>query len=76
MFKSEYSLIVDLENPDETSYAERRKLRIQNEEEKFDEDHYLADIYDNELIKETVLKYEPFWYSDDKQFLAEKRINS
>ena len=35
------------------------KQRIENE--KFNEDHYLADIYDNDLLEEVILKYEPFF---------------
>lgn len=34
-------------------------MRIENEEEKFEDDHYLADLYDNEYIDEVLLEYKP-----------------
>ena len=70
IFQSDYSLIIDLQEPDNVSYSERKKQRIENE--KFNEDHYLADIYDNDLLEEVILKYEPFWNSIDK--IPEKSI--
>ncbi len=76
LIQSEYLLIFDLQNPDEISYPERTRLRIENENEKFDEDHYLADIYDNDLIEESFLKYSPFWCSTDKNEISEKSINN
>ena len=52
-------------NPDETSYTERSQQRIEDEKEKFDEDHYIADIYENDIIQDLILHYQPYWYSTD-----------
>ena len=66
-FQDEYLTVIDLPSPDdyESSRAEKRsELRIENENAKFDEDHYLADFFDDtELIKDTLLKYQPDFYS-------------
>jgi protein SHQ1 len=34
-------------------------LRIENENEKFEDDHYLADLFDNNYIESVLLKYKP-----------------
>lgn len=43
--------INDLPDPDETCSDDRTKLRIEFEDLKFDEDHYIADFMDDEEIK-------------------------
>lgn len=56
---SEYLLIIDLPDPDSTSQEQRTQLRYEQEMEKFDDDHYLADTFDNkEMIDDIILKYE------------------
>ncbi|XP_051836821.1 protein SHQ1 homolog [Antechinus flavipes] len=58
--QEELSDVIDLKNPDSTSPAERRQNRIAAEESKFDPDHYLADYFEDEAIK-NFLKYKPWW---------------
>lgn len=56
---NEYCLAVDLEDPDHNK-DNRTELRIENENSKFDDDHYLADFFDNDdMIESLILKYEP-----------------
>lgn len=58
-FQNEYVLAVDLEDPDHNK-NNRTELRIANENSKFDDDHYLADFFDNDdMIESLILKYEP-----------------
>lgn len=66
--KEEYGLIIDIPSPDTCSYEERTQLRVNIEQEKFNDEHYLADLYDNDYISECLLTFEPFWYkiNDDK----------
>ena len=52
--KDELKEVIENPNPDELSYAERRIARIAAEDEKFDEEHYLADFFDDERIKENL----------------------
>lgn len=47
--------IVDLKNPDQYHMKDRRELRLSAEEDKFDEDHYLADLYEDDAIQELLL---------------------
>ncbi|XP_028416679.1 protein SHQ1 homolog isoform X2 [Dendronephthya gigantea] len=54
--KDELKDVVENPNPDELSYRERRLGRIASENEKFDEEHYLADLFDDVRIKE-ILDY-------------------
>jgi len=58
----EYRLIIDLPEPDSTPVAQRKALRLENETEKFIDEHYLADLYDGEYIEDALLKYRPWWY--------------
>lgn len=61
----EYSLVIDLPEPDMTAESQRGILRVQDEKVKFNEDHYLADFYDDsEMIETCLLKYKPC-YEDD-----------
>ena len=56
--KSEYSMVIDLPDPDTTAPSERTELRKQSEEDKFDQDHYLADFFDDsDMIESVLLEY-------------------
>ena len=57
-------MIIDLPEPDSTPISERKLLRIEQEKEKFDDEHYLADLYDCEMIEESLLAYQPWWYEN------------
>ncbi|XP_022254832.1 protein SHQ1 homolog isoform X2 [Limulus polyphemus] len=52
--------LVDIKNPDHKSIEERRKERINAETAQFSDDHYLADMYQTELIQE-VLEFQAPW---------------
>lgn len=52
-------MIVDIPDPDNLDVEERRRMRVQNEDEKFEDDHYLADLYENDDHIADVLKYKP-----------------
>ncbi|XP_060574596.1 protein SHQ1 homolog [Ruditapes philippinarum] len=52
--------IVDCSDPDTMCVADRREERIQAENDKFDEDHYIADMYEDVLIK-PLLDFQPHW---------------
>ncbi len=52
-------MIIELQNPDQNT-ENRSKLRAADEDEKFDDDHYLADYFDDsEMIESLILPYEP-----------------
>ena len=54
---------MDLPEPDKNTRS-RREQRVEQEERKFDEDHYLADYFDDsETIESQVLAYEPAYKS-------------
>ncbi|XP_033102345.1 protein SHQ1 homolog [Anneissia japonica] len=65
--------IVDVKDPDNTTPAVRKKGRIEDEDEKFDEDHYLADLYEDEIVQ-SLLAYKPPWASEYTK-LRKKQVN-
>jgi len=48
---------------DTSSAEERNNQRIESEKDKFDSDHYLADLYDDDEIL-SVISYNPWWCKD------------
>uniref|UniRef100_A0A8C0EB59 Protein SHQ1 homolog n=1 Tax=Balaenoptera musculus TaxID=9771 RepID=A0A8C0EB59_BALMU len=58
--QDELSDVIDLKDPDFTPAAERRQKRLAAELAKFDPDHYLADFFEDEAVKQ-VLEYSPWW---------------
>ncbi|XP_062923973.1 protein SHQ1 homolog [Mobula hypostoma] len=58
--QNELSDVIDLKEPDSTTPVERRQRRLAAEEAKFDSDHYLADLFEDDAIQH-LLKYEPWW---------------
>lgn len=57
--------------PESTPLSERAVLREAHEEEKFDDDHYLADTYGNDELIQTLLDYEPE-EEDDEDYTEEE----
>ncbi|XP_071960099.1 protein SHQ1 homolog isoform X2 [Antedon mediterranea] len=55
--------IVDVKDPDNTMPMNRKKYRMEDEKEHFDEDHYLADLYEDECIQ-CLLAYKAPWESE------------
>ena len=51
--------MVDIPDPDNIDVTERRRLRTENEDVRFEDDHYLADLYENEYIEDVLVKYKP-----------------
>lgn len=61
---SEFPQIFELKTPENVAIHERNHLRMQYENDKFSSDHYLADLYDDELIA-PYLSTAPYWESTD-----------
>uniref|UniRef100_A0A8C4Q136 Protein SHQ1 homolog n=1 Tax=Eptatretus burgeri TaxID=7764 RepID=A0A8C4Q136_EPTBU len=58
--QDELSEVADVKDPDQTSILERRNMRLQAEDAKFDSDHYLADLFECSSFPDLML-YEPWW---------------
>ncbi|KPP67954.1 hypothetical protein Z043_113401 [Scleropages formosus] len=58
--QEELSGVIDVRNPDATTAVERRQGRLSAESAKFDPDHYLADLFEDEAIQ-NLLKFHPWW---------------
>ncbi|KAJ2950299.1 hypothetical protein O0L34_g11665 [Tuta absoluta] len=61
---SEFPQIFELKVPENVALEERHVLRIEHEDEKFSSDHYLADLYEDELI-DPYLQAKPHWERSD-----------
>ncbi|CAH1264902.1 SHQ1 [Branchiostoma lanceolatum] len=55
--------VVDVREPDRLTHAECREARIAAEQAQFDPDHYLADLYEDDIIQE-LLRYQPPWVKE------------
>ncbi|XP_078065571.1 protein SHQ1 homolog isoform X2 [Mustelus asterias] len=71
----ELSDVIDLKEPDSTTMVERRQKRLAAEEAKFDSDHYLADLFEDDAIQHLV-KYEPWWTDTQKRKEEAKKTRS
>ncbi|KAL2091487.1 hypothetical protein ACEWY4_013750 [Coilia grayii] len=58
--QEELSDVIDVKDPDSTSPAARRSGRLESEQHKFDADHYLADLFEDESIQ-SLLRFRPWW---------------
>ncbi|XP_006874695.1 PREDICTED: protein SHQ1 homolog [Chrysochloris asiatica] len=67
--QDELSEVIDVKDPDSVPAAERRQRRLAAELAKFDPDHYLADLFEDEAI-EQVLKYKPWWIDTYSKMMA------
>ncbi|XP_058534569.1 protein SHQ1 homolog isoform X2 [Ochotona princeps] len=67
--QDELSDVIDIKDPDFTPAAERRQKRLAAELAKFDPDHYLADYFEDEEIKQ-ILKYKPWWTEAYSKMMA------
>lgn len=73
--QDEFSDVIDIKDPDFTPAAERRQKRLAAEVAKFDPDHYLADLFEDEAV-EQVLQYNPWWtdtYSEMMAFMGKSQ---
>ncbi|KAM6413641.1 protein SHQ1 homolog [Rhynochetos jubatus] len=67
--QDELSDVIDVKDPDHTPVDERRRKRLAAEAAKFEPDHYLADLFEDEAIQH-VLKYKPWWVDAHKKMIA------
>ncbi|NXP49912.1 SHQ1 protein, partial [Heliornis fulica] len=67
--QDELSDVIDIKDPDQTPAEERRRKRLEAEDAKFEPDHYLADLFEDEAIQH-VLKYKPWWVDVHKKMTA------
>ncbi|XP_064161969.1 protein SHQ1 homolog [Anguilla rostrata] len=58
--QDELSDVVDVKTPDGATAAERRRERLAAELAKFDPDHYLADLFEDDAVQ-NLLKFRPWW---------------
>nr|XP_003217839.2 PREDICTED: protein SHQ1 homolog [Anolis carolinensis] len=58
--QDELSDVIDIKSPDSIPAVERREKRLAVEAAKFDPDHYLADLFEDEAVCH-LLKYKPWW---------------
>ncbi|XP_056380607.1 protein SHQ1 homolog isoform X2 [Hyla sarda] len=58
--QEELNDVIDLRDPDVTPASERTQRRLAAEKAKFDPDHYLADLFEDDAIQH-LLKYKPWW---------------
>ncbi|KAK9760218.1 hypothetical protein K7432_016007 [Basidiobolus ranarum] len=63
--------INDLLEPENCSFEIRRRERIENEDDKFDEDYYIGDKVNEDDIK-YLLKYKSTWFSELKKVQKKK----
>ncbi|XP_072276825.1 protein SHQ1 homolog [Pyxicephalus adspersus] len=63
--QEELNDVIDLKDPDVTPAAERTRSRLEAEEAKFDPDHYLADLFEDNAVKQ-LLKYKTWWVEIQK----------
>ncbi|KFM61268.1 Protein SHQ1-like protein, partial [Stegodyphus mimosarum] len=71
--KEEASEIFDIKDPHNKSSKTRREERLKKEYEQFNEDHYIADLYEDEEIKE-ILKFHPEWEKLSDEFQSDASI--
>ncbi|XP_077978268.1 protein SHQ1 homolog [Glandiceps talaboti] len=58
--REEFVGVIDLPDPDHTSQNDRTKLRKEDESDQFDDDYYLADLYQDDIIQQ-LIAYQPPW---------------
>ncbi|XP_068110092.1 protein SHQ1 homolog isoform X2 [Hyperolius riggenbachi] len=58
--QEELNDVIDLRDPDVTPAAERTRRRLEAEKAKFDPDHYLADLFEDDAIQQ-LLKSKAWW---------------
>lgn len=56
--------VIDLKNADGVSENERKKERIKDENDNFDDDHYLADLYQLDMIGH-LINFKPEWMNNN-----------
>lgn len=67
-------LSIDLRDPDRKSLSKRRKERIADENEKFDEDYYLSCLFEGEEELKRLLDFKPWWFEEEPIDFSEEDI--
>jgi len=62
----EVVLAIDLKDPDVKPPSVRRRERIQQENEKFDEDYYLSCLFEQQDQVKNMLEFKPFWMEEQE----------
>ncbi|KAM9324427.1 protein SHQ1 homolog [Gastrophryne carolinensis] len=70
--QEELNDVIDLRDPDTTPAAERTSRRLEAEKAKFDPDHYLADLFEDDGVKH-LLKYKMWWVEVSKRMVNVSR---
>ncbi|XP_022080311.1 protein SHQ1 homolog isoform X2 [Acanthaster planci] len=65
--------IVDVPRPDTAQLIERKEARQAVESEKFDGDHYLADLYQDDSVIEGLLSHKPSWHQEWRTLQAKSK---
>ncbi|XP_038045317.1 protein SHQ1 homolog [Patiria miniata] len=65
--------IVDVPSPDTTQLMERKQARESAENDKFDEEHYLADLYQDDSVIESLLAHKPPWHHEWRKLQAKNK---
>ncbi|XP_050528708.1 protein SHQ1 homolog [Daktulosphaira vitifoliae] len=60
-FNDEFFEIIELKNPDEVSFKNRKSLQFKKELSDFSEDHYLADLMTEPDELKEIMNFQPFW---------------
>ncbi|CAK1594489.1 unnamed protein product [Parnassius mnemosyne] len=72
---SEFPQVFELRMPERVAVHERNILRVQHENDKFSSDHYLADLFDDELL-EPYITGTVYWnrpdFNNDIEFVDEE----
>ncbi|XP_073425799.1 protein SHQ1 homolog [Dendrobates tinctorius] len=64
--QEELNDVIDLRDPDVTPASERTHRRLAAEKAKFDPDHYLADLFEDDAVQH-LLKFKPWWVQIAKE---------
>lgn len=65
-FNDEFFEVIEIKNPDDLNFDQRKSLQVAKEISDFCDDHYLADLMMEPDEFQSVLKLKPFWF--DSQF--------
>ncbi|XP_076869806.1 protein SHQ1 homolog [Brachyhypopomus gauderio] len=59
--QEELSDVIDVDDPERSTPATRRRNRLAEETSVFCADHYLCDLYEGEEIRQVCLNFKPWW---------------
>jgi len=72
--QSDLHEMIDAPDPDNTSPQARRELRLKEEVEKFDQDHYVADLMDDDYVQE-FLAFKAQWDVEYERILLAQKTS-